>query len=171
MVQRVVTSYAAGRAVDLEKILTHELMPVPLSLAEANGSLRTGDKSILINSLTKDIICPSVIPIPEISTIIIDVWGTINALGKPDGAKNFGDLSQTFIQNILKVGEKYERIDLVGDQYQDTSIKSGARERRKRNKNPIRKWLCNGDVPLPFDWGGYLALQDNKTELSNFLME
>ena len=59
----------------------------------------------------------------------------------------------------------------MGDQYQDTSIKSGARERRKKKKNPIRKWLCNGDVPLPFDWGGYLALQDNKTELSNFLME
>ena len=100
-------------------------------------------------------------------------WGepTLNALGKPDRANNFGDLLQTFIQNILKIGEKYEQIDLVGDQYKDTSIKSGVSEQRKKNKNPITKGLYNGDIPLPINWGGYLALQHHKTELSNLLIE
>ena len=171
VMQRVVSSYAAGRNVNLEKIMEHELMPVPLSLAEANGRLRRGDKSVLIHTLTKDITCPSSIPITQDSTIIIDMWATIHALGKPEGANDFGDLATAFIKAILKIGQNYQRIDLVGDQYRQLSIKSETRKHRKKNKVPIRKLVRNGTVPLPVDWGNYLTHPENKRELSIFLMD
>ena len=42
VLQRFIISYEAGRNVYLDKILKHELFPVPLSLAETDGRLRTG---------------------------------------------------------------------------------------------------------------------------------
>jgi hypothetical protein len=52
--QRLITAYRAGRPVDLNTILNHELMKVPLSIADTSGKLRTGVKSILFDVLTKD---------------------------------------------------------------------------------------------------------------------
>ena len=49
---RLITAYESGRPVDLENILKHELLPVPVSLAEMNGTIRTGTKSILAEILT-----------------------------------------------------------------------------------------------------------------------
>ena len=58
-------AYEASRPVDLPAILKHELLPVPISLAEMNGMLRTGNKSILAEKLTKDIVCPEAIDLSE----------------------------------------------------------------------------------------------------------
>ena len=41
ILQRLITAYRAGREVNLENILQHELMPVPLSLATTSGSLHS----------------------------------------------------------------------------------------------------------------------------------
>ena len=40
VIQQVLTAYEAGRDVDLRSILKHELMPVPVSLAEMDGTLK-----------------------------------------------------------------------------------------------------------------------------------
>ena len=34
------------REVNMSEILKHELMPVPIAIAETNGSLRSGNKSL-----------------------------------------------------------------------------------------------------------------------------
>jgi hypothetical protein len=52
---RLVTAYEAGRDVNLSAILQHELMPVPVSLAEMNRTMRTGNKSILVDVLTENV--------------------------------------------------------------------------------------------------------------------
>ncbi len=41
LLQRLITAFEAGRVVDMPSILKHELMPVPLFLAEMDGCLRT----------------------------------------------------------------------------------------------------------------------------------
>ena len=46
ILHHLLASCAVGRAVDY-LVLQHELMPVPLSLAETNGSLRPGDRPTL----------------------------------------------------------------------------------------------------------------------------
>jgi hypothetical protein len=47
ILQRLIAAYEAGRPVNLNNILIHELFAVPLALAEVNGQLRTGSKAIL----------------------------------------------------------------------------------------------------------------------------
>ncbi|KAG1683971.1 hypothetical protein GQR58_009569 [Nymphon striatum] len=113
--QRLITAFQAGRPVNLDRILTHELLKVPLSIAEENGSLRTGNKALLVGVLTKDVTCPSEIEIPKEETACLhgDRW----------------------------VGREFDRIDVAFDQYKDTgtSIKDGTREKRKKNYRPIRR--------------------------------
>ena len=41
ILQRIITACDAGRRVDLPRILSHELMAVPLAIADTNSQLRT----------------------------------------------------------------------------------------------------------------------------------
>jgi len=89
--QRLITAYEAGRPVDLPSVLKHELLPVPVSLAEMNGSLRTGNKSILAHVITEGIDCPEIINLHDTSScLIIDGQALVVALGKPENAQTFG---------------------------------------------------------------------------------
>ena len=68
---RKLTAYEAGRSVDLPSILKHELLPVPVSLAEMNGTLCTGSKSVLADVMTEDIDCPETIHLHDTSSCLI----------------------------------------------------------------------------------------------------
>ena len=48
IMQRLIAAYQAGREVNMSENMKHELMPVPISLANIDGTLRTGDKSLLV---------------------------------------------------------------------------------------------------------------------------
>ena len=39
ILQRIITKYDAGRRVDLPRFLSHELVSVPLAIADTNGQL------------------------------------------------------------------------------------------------------------------------------------
>ena len=170
VLQRLLIAYEAGRKVDLESILQHELLPVPISIAEMDKSLRAGTKSILLDELTKNIVCPATIMIPGDATIIIDGQALLVSLGKPQNATTFGDLAQIFIQSIYKSGAMYTRIDVLFDRYEQLSIKSGTRSRRQKG-TPIRRKIETPDVPLPQDWDGFLSNVENKADLARFLSE
>jgi len=45
VLQYLIIAYETGLKVDLHSVLKYVLMPVPVTLAEMNGSLRTGQKS------------------------------------------------------------------------------------------------------------------------------
>ena len=80
---RLITAYEGGREVDLKSVLSHELMPVSLSLAEINGSLRTGNKSVLIDKLTDGINCPDSIDLHgKTAYLIIGGQALVVSLGK-----------------------------------------------------------------------------------------
>ena len=99
---QLVTSYEAGRSVDLSSVLKHELLPVHVSLAEMNGTLRTGNKSELANVVTEDIDCPEIIQLHATSSfLIIDGQALVVAFGKPDAAVTFGDLADTYVKTVL----------------------------------------------------------------------
>ena len=70
--QRLVIALEAGREVNLPEILSHELLPVPLSLSEMDGSLPTGQKSVLTAALTRAVNCQKRLQISEQSTLISD---------------------------------------------------------------------------------------------------
>ena len=72
VLQRLIIAYEACRKVDLHSGLQYELMPVPVALAEMNGSLRTGQKSIFADILTSGINCLSEIHLRGSSCLLKD---------------------------------------------------------------------------------------------------
>ena len=163
VIRRLITSYEAGRSVDLSSVLKHELLPVPVSLAEMNGTLCT---------VTGDIDCPETIQLHATSSfLIIDGQALVVAHGKPDAAVTFGDLADTYVKTVLKAGSEYHRIDVVFDRYRDETIKGTTRTRRSKTARPIRRLVEGRDVPLPNNWSNVLSLADNKADLAHFLSE
>ena len=59
LLHRLIVAYEAGREVDLQGLLKHKLMPVPVSIAEMNGVLRTTSKPVLGDVLISGITCYS----------------------------------------------------------------------------------------------------------------
>ena len=172
VLQRLVASYAAGCAVHLDNILKHELLPVPIALVEMNGTLRTGNKSVLAEILTSNIECPTHIDLScRSACLVIDGQARVLSIGKPAGSKTFGDLADAFTSSIFQSGIDYDRIDITFDTYRDESIKSATRQRRTKTTRPIRLIVQGRDVPLPNSWMNFIALPENKTDLSRFLSE
>ena len=174
VLQRLIIAYESGRSVNIDKILCHELLPVPLALTQMNGDLRTGTKSILCDALTADVPCPHALNPDELGdspSIIIDGQALVCAIGKPKEAGTFGDLFCVFRSTDLNVGASFNQIHVIFDRYYKVSIKSGTRMRRTRGNRPIRRVIENGDVPLPSDWNNFLASAENKEDLARFLSE
>lgn len=169
ILQRLITAYESGRRVNLHQVLQHELMPVPISLAETNHSLRSGDKSVLADVLTSGIICPAEIAVEGNSSLIIDGQALVVALGKPQGAVTFGDLADTFVKSVLQSAAHFQRVDVTFDRYDSTSIKDQTRQKRSKETRPIRRVIEDRSVPLPANWSNFLALPENKSDLANFL--
>ena len=85
---------------DLHKVLQHELMTVPVSLAYPNGSLRVGSKTVLTDVLTKDVTCPPEITLDGTSCLVIDGQALVVALGKPSGVTISVNL-ETHLSSLL----------------------------------------------------------------------
>ncbi|KAG1701285.1 SH3 and multiple ankyrin repeat domains protein 1 [Nymphon striatum] len=162
-------AYRAGRPVDLNNILNHELMKVPVSIADTSGTLRTGTKSILFDVLTKDVSCPTEITISESSCLIIDGQAMIMSLGKPAYVNTFGEYADVVVKYVLKQREAYNRIDVTFDRYNDLSIKGDTRVKRTKKSRPIRRLIEDDDVPLPNKWTDFMASTDNKGDLCLYL--
>ena len=66
-------------------------MLVPVALAEMNGSLRTGQKSVLVDVITSGINCPSEIELLGNSCLLIDGLALVSAIHrkKKDGGSTF----------------------------------------------------------------------------------
>ena len=79
--------------------MKHQLLPVHVSLAEMNGTLRIGNKSERVNVVTEDIDCPETIQVHATSSfVIIDAQALVVALGKPDDSVTFGVLANTYVK-------------------------------------------------------------------------
>ncbi|KAL8600360.1 hypothetical protein ACOMHN_013575 [Nucella lapillus] len=153
ILQRLITAYEAGRDVNLQDVLNHELLAVPLAIAgQMNGQLRSGPKSILAQTLTSEVPCPPQLEATDLekeATLIIDGQALVNAIGKPQTAVTFGDLADVFVEAVLWSGADFQRIDVLFDRYYELSIKGGTRNRRKEGAVAIRRMIESKDVPLP----------------------
>ena len=63
------------------------------------------------------------------------------------------------------MGNRFDRIDVVFDRYNDISIKDATREKRSKSKK-IRRVIESRDVPLPKDWESFIGLGANKADLA-----
>ena len=170
VMQRLITSYEGGRNVNIQNVMRHELMPVPISIAETDGSLRTGTKSTLATLLTNPFVYPQTIVMSlAYSCLLIDGMALVCSLGKSPKAQTFGDFADVFAAVVFQTGKPYGRIDVVFDRYKETSIKSAERQRRCKSKKAIRRSVGGRHVPLLSCWSSFKASQENKADLANFL--
>ena len=175
--QRILVARDAGRDVNLENIMSHEISPVPLSLAHPGGKLRTPiNKSQLatIGGFIDQERTQSSLPSADLSTcVIIDGQALVQALGKPKKASTFGDLADSFTStafgNLRKIPH-CTRVDVPFDRYVKGSIKSGTRAKRAGAKSKlIRRIIDDPSVPLPANWKSFIDMPENKANLTDFL--
>ena len=95
-----------------------------------NGTLKTGQKSVLADLITSGKTCPSEIELQGSSCLLIDGMALVSAIGRPSGARMRGDFANSFQAAVLQAGSRYQQIHNIFDRYQKEYIKSGTRERR-----------------------------------------
>ena len=168
--RRLVVAVESGRGIELDTLLLKELSPVPLSLANTNGTLRSTNKAQLAHLLEEGNIKQS---LPESSLqecTIIDGMDLIYSLGKLPGLKTFGDLVDVVTKMILSnLKGNCFRVDVVFDQYNAKSIKSGTRIKRHGCHRPVRRLVQDRNLKLPDNWQNFLAMNDNKRDLVDLL--
>lgn len=169
--QRLLVSKQAGREVDLKEILSHELSPVPLSLADTSGAIRSTNKAALGNILQTSTTVEKQLPIANLKTcVIIDGQAVVQAIGKPANAHNFGELADRFVASVFShFSDTCSRADVVFDRYEAHTIKDTTRILRTGKTRPIRRKVDNRDVPLPVNWRQFIDLPENKQDLEHFL--
>ena len=79
----------------MSEILKHELMLVPIAIAETNGSLRSGNKSLLLDILLKNVNINGVIDFNYRSALIIDGQFLVQSL-KHQGLRTFGEYADMY---------------------------------------------------------------------------
>jgi len=169
--QRLLVSKDSGRDIDLKQVLCHELSPVPLSLADLSGQLRSTNKAALGQILQEKITTLEKLPPTDLRTCaIIDGQALVQALGKPAGAQTFGDLADAFATSVFSFfDDTCSRVDVVFDRYEKDMIKNASRITRSKSSRPIRRKIESREVPLPVNWKNFIDLSENKADLENFL--
>ena len=88
-------------------------MPVPVVLAEMNGSLRTLKKSVLADLITSGINCPSEIELQGGSCLLIDGLELVSEVGRPSVTQKFKDFADSFQTAVLEAGSRYQHIHVI----------------------------------------------------------
>lgn len=168
--RRLLAATQSGRNVDLQRLVKHELSPVPLSLARTDGSLNPSDKSALMTILVGDKALTNLPATDRPTCVIIDAMALVQSIGKPHGASTFGDLADIYIHSVKSHFKKASRVDVVFDTYRPDSIKHSTRVKRAgQTARLIRKLVGSRSVPLPAQWQAYINMDANKMDLTSFL--
>ena len=153
------------RGRNVQVFFKHENQRFPPSLSP-NGNIRLGIKSEL---LTKCLEPLSVVTdeSPAVAVVIIDGAALVNML-KPGTSRTFDEYTATvFLPYISRQLESDKRIDEVWDIYISDSLKGTVREKRGKG---IRQRV-EGRNSIPRNWQLFLRVDENKTELFEFLAQ
>ena len=146
--------------------LIHTIMytALPLSLANANGTLSKTVKSKLFAGLSKSI--------PQVTLLLkntVSIFGGMVLFQKlPSTLVTFGDIGDYLLQKIYK--NPCRIAFFVTDFYMPFSIKSIERKRRSVIGS-LRIKITNRNQQKPKCWNKYLQHSDNKIELVKFLID
>uniref|UniRef100_UPI00358FF46D uncharacterized protein n=1 Tax=Myxine glutinosa TaxID=7769 RepID=UPI00358FF46D len=147
---------------DLENFFRPENHAYPPSLSQL-GKLRFGTKADLTECLEK--LCKPSGEAPVADVIILDGAAIVNML-RPVGTKTFQEYATlVFLPYIKAQLRNVSRVDIVWDMYIQGSLKSTAREKRGKG---IRRHVTAANT-IPGNWQEFLRLDNNKTELFEFL--
>ena len=152
-----------NRVIGLESVLTYPLYPVPLSLANPDGTKRSTQKSKLLEIFDNTEVNVEVSSVHE-SVLIVDMIAQLR-LCITGATGTFEDLIKRFF-NSLPAG--YKRVDIVGDTYRNNSIKAGERKKRGTSEKII---IGSVKSRLPNDMTEFMLNNENKTTLITMILE
>ena len=156
-----------SRQMDLRQLLVHELGPLPWSLALFDGALVKTNKAALPKLLEDGVESLQCLP-AQTTAVIIDAIAMLQTLSKTP--ERFSELAEMIFKRILMQVEEARRVDFVGDQYPDISIKNIERERRS-NSGQLAVAITSSQQFCPRQWKKYLSCGRNKVRLLKFLSE
>ena len=91
---------------------------MPVFLAELNGALGCGMKSMLSDVITDEVQCPKALDIKDqTACLITDGQVHVIALGKPQDSGTFGELADIFVTAALQVEITYQQTDVAFDMF------------------------------------------------------
>lgn len=110
--------------IDISKILSYPITPVPMSMCHLDGTICKTEKSALMKHLEKGIEHQ---PPPHIDVVIIDGFFLLHTM--TEVPKTFGNISKKMLQKFCNFNAS--RIDIIFDQYFTPSIKDYERSLRQ----------------------------------------
>lgn len=147
--------------IDIAKIVSFPLTPVPMSMGHLDGSMNTM-KSAFMNFLENRIASD---PPPNIDVVVLDGFFILHLIREVP--KTFGGISKKILQMVTRYPAP--RIDVVFDRYFTPSIKDNERARRSGLEN--RSYVISGsDQTRPADFGKELRNARFKEALVQFLI-
>jgi hypothetical protein len=148
-------------------VQNYELSEIPWSLFSGKGILLLAqDKAKILHALEKfqhSTIENNVAP----KAIIIDGMALVHAMKKGPGIKNCLDLSELFIQYLVRKTEGYEVIYLVFDRYIKNSLKNQTRDKRRNSQT--RYTIADKTVIQKIPLHDLLSNIETKQELTIYL--
>ena len=145
---------------DLEKLFSYPLGPIPWSLATADGGLAKTEKAKLMHHLEGRITESDRPPLDQ-CIYVMDGNAVIQAIVHLP--ETFADLAMQIFSNLPKVST----VHFVTDTYKSESIKQF--ERASRGSSNVFR-LGGPKTKLPRDFKSFLANSDNKRQLIQFIM-
>ena len=144
---------AQTRKLEMKKVLSYPLGPIPWALANADGSLRKTDKAKFMNDIAQNV--PVVEVFTEKSACIVDGMSIVHKL---DGNhKTFGGIAKTVLKIVIREGDKCNRVDGVFDVYREGSTKdaervnqgsgSGVKFRSLATGHKVKQWRSFSPKP------------------------
>ena len=158
-------SAKSGQVIDFAKALEYPLGPVPLSLANPDGSCRVTSKSKLLKVILKH--CNSQILHPRdsqpprqvVSAVVIDMMACLRTMTQIP--ETYEKLTWKFLK-LLPQG--YERIDIVADTYHEVSLKSAERSQRGKASKVI---IGSAKSKIPRNFSDFLKNERTRKGLSS----
>ena len=170
--RRLIVSIESGREINLDKLLQKELSPVPPSLVTTDGTLRSTNKAQLSQILEEGNVTNALPDSNLPFCTIIDGMSLVYTIGKPNELKTFGELADIILRAITSnLKGNCTRVDVIFDQYNALSVKSGTRVKRGKGRRPVRRLVENRASKLPDNWQNFMSLIENKHDLVDFLCE
>ena len=133
-------------------------MHLPLSIAEADGTLKKTSKSLLLHKLED-----TVAPVDHISgnhAFIIDGMAYIRQIKVAD--LTYRQFAVTLLKYVLKCAGSATRIDVVFDVYIPNSIKDVERARRSTGELTVKQIIPTTSIK---QWSQLLSSGDFKNKL------
>ena len=155
---------AQKRSIYLKVLFRYPLGSVPLSLAEADGTLKKTVKSALLHKIEANV--EPLTEVPERCTFIVDGMAAVRQF--KCSQLTYRDFAVGFLKQVLSMGRKARRIDVVFDTYMDNCIKDVERNRKFHGQLLLQQIVPNAVIK---QWNLLLSSNENKNKLIEFIVK